>query len=159
MHPPDILMYGHRFFIRTLDAFPKAEVYRTGACGIWSVKDLVSHLGSFELLLVDILDGLMTPGTPTPVLQRYGADPMRFNDDEVGARAALSYEEVLAEYEQAHQTVRALTDRLEPGLWRKTGLLAWYGAEYDLEDYIVYSFYGHKREHSGQIQTFSDQFK
>jgi hypothetical protein len=43
--------------------------------------------------------------------------------------------------------------------WVKEGILKWYGAEYDLEDFIVYTFYGHKREHCGQIATFSDRFK
>lgn len=159
MHPLDILMYGHRFFTRTLDEFPLAEVSRTGACGIWSVKDLVAHLGSFELMLVEILENLHTPQTPTPVLERYRTNPMRFNDLEVDARQPRSYADVLAEYNLAYELVRSLAVRLDATLWHQDGLLEWYGAEYDLEDYIVYSFYGHKREHSGQIQTFSDQYK
>jgi hypothetical protein len=159
MHPRDILMYGHRFFTRTLDEFPREEVYQSGACGFWSVKDLVAHLASFEVILVEILENLQNPGSPTPVLKRYKTNPMRFNDLEVDARRTHSYEEVLAEYEQVHQSVREMSGRLPVELWRTDGLLDWYGAEYDLEDYIVYSFYGHKREHAGQIQTFSDQFK
>ncbi len=44
--------------------------------------------------------------------------------------------------------------KIPEGAWRQTGMLAWYGAEYDLEDYVVYTYYGHKREHCGQIQAF-----
>ena len=32
----------------------------------------------------------------------------------------------------------------------------WYGKEYALDDFIVYTFYGHKREHSAQIAAFRD---
>jgi hypothetical protein len=42
---------------------------------------------------------------------------------------------------------------------RKSGLLPWYGAEYDLEDYITYAFYGHKREHCAQIAVYRDTLK
>ena len=40
---------------------------------------------------------------------------------------------------------------------RLNGTLPWYGEEYDLEDFIIYTFYGHKREHSAQIAAFRDQ--
>jgi uncharacterized damage-inducible protein DinB len=33
------------------------------------------------------------------------------------------------------------------------------GEEYDLEDFIAYQYYGHKREHSAQINIFKDRFK
>jgi hypothetical protein len=39
------------------------------------------------------------------------------------------------------------------------GLLPWYSAEYDLEDYITYAFYGHKREHCAQIAVYRDTLK
>ena len=42
---------------------------------------------------------------------------------------------------------------------REAGTLLWYGAEYDLEDYIAYTFYGHKREHMAQVNVFLDTVK
>jgi hypothetical protein len=158
MHPLDILKYGDSFMQRTLAPFPKAEVYRSGACGRWSVKDLVAHLGSFELVLEEVLGSLLEPG-PTPLLELFSSPSVNFNDSQVDARQDDSYETVLAEYQQAYVSVLALAAKLPPETWTHTGLLAWYGAEYDLEDFIVYSYYGHKREHCGQIQVFSDQFK
>lgn len=155
MHPQDILFYGHRFYLRSLERVPAAEIARPGACGFWSTKDLVAHISSFELMLVDLLNNLLEPG-PTPQLDAYRSPD--FNDSQVNARQAMSYQEVLAEYTQAFEKTHALAGRIAPALWRETGLLEWYGAEYDLEDFIVYSFYGHKREHGGQIQVFSDQF-
>jgi hypothetical protein len=158
MHPIDILHYGHNFVERTLGAFPVGEVYQPGACGVWSVKDLVAHLGSFEQMLVELLDSLHQPGE-TPTLDEYRRERLSFNDHQVALRKSKTYAEVLEEYNQAYQQVLSLARRLEPALWQQTGLLDWYGAEYDLEDFIVYTFYGHKREHCGQIQVFSDRFK
>jgi hypothetical protein len=40
---------------------------------------------------------------------------------------------------------------------REAGTMPWYGNEYALDDYLVYSFYGHKREHCAQIAVFRDQ--
>jgi hypothetical protein len=49
--------------------------------------------------------------------------------------------------------LKANTITIQP----KPGTLPWYGPEYALDDFIVYSYYGHKREHSAQINVFRDQ--
>lgn len=159
MHPLDILKYGDSFMQRTLDPFPKEQVYLTGACGYWSVKDLVAHLTSFEKVLEEVLANQIDPDLPMPTLELFGSQEVNFNDSQVEARRDDSYEDVLAEYQRTFAHVMDFARQLPAESWRQDGLLAWYGPEYDLEDFIVYSFYGHKREHCGQIQVFSDQFK
>jgi hypothetical protein len=83
-----------------------------------------------------------------------GAGPAAFNDAQVALRAHHMPGVVLEEYEtnvaQALELARAVPDEL----FRRNGLLAWYGAEYDLDDFIAYMFYGHKREHAAQIKLF-----
>jgi hypothetical protein len=64
--------------------------------------------------------------------------------------------QVLAEFEDAHHRAIALAEKIPPALFLKAGTLPWYGKEYALDDYIVYQFYGHKREHSAQIAAFRD---
>jgi hypothetical protein len=49
-----------------------------------------------------------------------------------------------------------LAARISADVYRQNGTLPWYGSEYDLDDFIVYTFYGHKREHSAQIAAFRD---
>ena len=46
-----------------------------------------------------------------------------------------------------------------PETFRANGSIPWYGAEYCLDDYIVYTNYAHKREHCGQIDVFGDRFR
>jgi hypothetical protein len=40
---------------------------------------------------------------------------------------------------------------------REAGTLPWYGMEYSLDDFLVYTYYGHKREHSAQVDAFRDK--
>jgi hypothetical protein len=75
----------------------------------------------------------------------------------VGARKAKSAADVLREYEDGHAKNRDLATQISPETYREVGTLPWYGAEYSLDDYIVYSFYGHKREHGAQINLYKDQ--
>jgi hypothetical protein len=91
-----------------------------------------------------------------PVLMRMGADPIGFNDTEVNARLNMNMDEVLEEYQNAYEKTLTLIEKIPVADRRALGALAWYGEEYDLEDYIVYTFYGHKREHSAQIAAFRD---
>lgn len=159
MHASDVLMYGHYTFMRTLDLVPADQRTTSGAVGYWSVKDLVGHLGSFELVLVEILQDVVTP-CPTPLRDALKADGQAFNDRQVDVlRKDWTYEMCLEQYLAVHEEVRTLMGRLPAGLARETGAIPWYGREYDLEDLIAYQYYGHKREHSGQIQTFRDRFR
>jgi hypothetical protein len=158
MDPAAILYYGNRTVLGTVESFPAEHAAEPGACGWWSVKDLLAHLTSFEWVLVDILNGLIDPG-PTPYLDLYTGQRQDFNDSQVILRQGMDLEAVLAEYLQAHERVNAALPHISPETWRRKGILPWYGEEYDLEDFIVYTYYGHKREHCGQIAVFADQFK
>jgi hypothetical protein len=41
--------------------------------------------------------------------------------------------------------------------WREVGTIPWYGPQYSLEDLIVYTMYGHKREHNPQLEAVLDR--
>ena len=80
-----------------------------------------------------------------------------FNDPEVAARKGKSVYEVLGEYNDINAQVISLAARIPAETFRQTGTLPWYGMEYALDDFIVYTQYGHKREHSAQIAAFRDR--
>lgn len=156
MDAEDILMYGNRTLMTTLDGIPLDKWLTGGVCGWWSVKDIIAHLASYELALVEVL-GNLVDGRPTPTLKLFARKD--FNDLQVGQRQNNTPVQVKAEYEDAHQKVRKLIAQVPVETRRRKGVLAWYGDEYDLEDFLVYSFYGHKREHSAQIAVFKDTLK
>jgi uncharacterized damage-inducible protein DinB len=158
MNALDVLKYGHGTVLEAVDGLAEEHWHTPNVCGVWSVKEIISHLASFEYLLEDVLNSLLEGGA-TPVLDAYARDPLAFNDNEVDRRQDLGWEEALAEYKEMQACTQGLAERIPADLWTKKGALAWYGEEYDLEDLIAYSFYGHKREHCAQINVFRDQLK
>lgn len=155
MHVADVLFYGNRTVELTIANIPATEWLTPDVCGYWSVKDIVAHLASHELVLVEVLSSFLSDDA-TPTLDRYRSSG-NFNDLEVEKRNHLTNEQVLAEYRESHKRTIELIRLLSPEKSEETGALPWYGSEYDLEDYIAYGFYGHKREHCSQINVFRDE--
>lgn len=158
MNASDILKYGHATFMKSLEGLPETDWETPGVCGTWSVHDIVAHLASYELILVDVLTGFLGGG-PKPYLKKLAADYAGFNDKEVEARRGLSNRAALEEYHTTQALAAGLVVRIPPETLRQAGTLPWYGLEYAVDDYLVYAFYGHKREHSAQIAVFRDQIK
>jgi len=156
MNATDILKYGHQTVFQTTEGFPEAAWEEAGACGVWSVKDIIAHLASYEEVLVDVLSGFVRR-LPTPHLDKFTGLGGQFNDTEVERRRGRTVREVLNEFNDAHAQVMSLAAQIRPEQFRQTGTLAWYGMDYALDDVIVYMYYGHKREHSAQIAAFRDR--
>ncbi len=155
MHPSDVLHYGDRTLLYAVRDLTEDEWQAPGVCGVWSVREIIAHLASFELALVEAL--AVARGEPTgPTLAEMLRDGQAFNDKQVAARMGLSVAETLAEYKAAHRKVMELAAALPPNLYINTGFLSAYGMEYDLEDFITYTYYGHKREHAAQIMVYRD---
>jgi len=154
-----ILMYGHLWVHRHLEGLTDSQWETPGVCGIWSVKDVLAHLASFEWLLAEVFQTFVDSG-PTPVFDEYlKKQGDEFNGEQVALRQQKTPVEVLAEYDQAHERVRSLVRLLSEAQLRQPGTIPWYGNDYSLEDLIVYQYYGHKREHCAQIAVYRDQLK
>jgi uncharacterized damage-inducible protein DinB len=156
MNAADILKYGHQTALQATEGFPEGEWEKEGACGVWSVKDIIAHLASYEEVLVDILSTFIGRH-PTPYLDRFIELGGQFNDTEVEKRQRRTMREVLDEFNDAYAQVMSLAEQIRPEQFRETGTLPWYGMGYSLDDVIVYMYYGHKREHSAQIAAFRDR--
>lgn len=164
MNAQDVMKYGHGTVLRAIDGLPEAEWETGGACGVWSVKDIIAHLTSYEHVLAEVLSSFQSDsampslspgGSATPTLNAF-VEP-GFNDTQVALRKSNSHADVLAEYTKVHEQVMALAAQIPAETLRRTGTLPWYGVEYALDDFIVYAFYGHKREHCAQIGVFRDR--
>jgi hypothetical protein len=154
MHAADVLRYGDGTFRNAIDALDVRHWSKPGATGHWSPKDIVAHLASYEQALQAILSALNGGPADLSIVELF-RDPT-FNDREVDRRADRGPDEVLAEYTGLAEANVDAVSRLEPELLKRPGLLEWYGDEYDLEDFLIYTFYGHKREHAAQINAFRD---
>ena len=158
MNAVDILKYGQQTVLQTVEGFPATAVDIPGACGAWSVKDIIAHLASYEQALFEVLSTFVG-GHATPYLDMMTSLGSQFNDTEVERRKGKTMKEVLDEFNDTHTQVLELSTQISPETSCQSGTLPWYGMEYALDDFIVYTSYGHKREHSAQIAAFRDRLR
>jgi len=160
MNARDILYYGHDFVTRNLADLPMEHWETENVCGWWSTKLIIAHLASFEFVLVDVLTSFLEEDANTDRLNemlQLGGEG--FNDHAIQVRRAKTPAEQYAEYTAVCQSTLDLVARLPEETLRQPGTLPWYGEAYALDDYIVYQFYGHKREHTAQVNVFKDTLK
>lgn len=86
MNAIDVLQYGYRTVMTTIEGLPESEWETSGVCGYRSVKDIIAHLASYEHILVDVLYTLLQSHTMTPYLTRWQDLGDSFNDIEVARR-------------------------------------------------------------------------
>ena len=154
MNAIDVLMYGQRTLRGAIDRLGPDDWTAPGALGTWTAKDIVGHLGAFEVRFVETLSGFA--GVPSE--RRLSlADPETFNDDQAAIRADWSVETVVAELLEAHDRVMDLARRIPAERWSEVGTIPWSGLEYSLDDLVVYTMYGHKREHTAQLEAVLDR--
>jgi hypothetical protein len=155
MNAVDILKYGHLTLLGSLEGLPDAAWALPGACGEYSVQTLVAHMATMEDVLADALGAFA--GEPEGAhFAAYVADQAGYEAAERARFAALPPAAALAEYQAAHDRVMRHAAAIPTATLRTPGTIPWYGAEYALDDLIVYFNYGHKREHAGQIGLFRD---
>ena len=153
MNPRDILTYGQRQIDELIDRFEPAD-WDAVALGTWTAKDLVGHLGAFEVRFVEILTVFLGEPPATSLLD----DPTEtFNDDQAALRVGWPVEDIVTELRDASARALALVARVPADRWRDVGTLPWYGLEYSLDDLVVYLIYGHKREHAPQLEAVLDR--
>ena len=159
MNANDVLVYGHLWVLKHVEGLSADQWETPGVCGWWSVKNIIAHLASFEHVLVDTLTQCVKDA-PTPTLDQFiQKDGDSFNAVQVEQRKSQTPEEVLDEYRQTQTAVMKILSRIRVETLRLPGTLPWSGKEYDLEDFIVYTFYGHKREHCAQIAAYRATLK
>ena len=153
MNTLDVLMYGQRTVRSTIDRYRPDDWGRI-ALGVWTAKDLLGHLGAFEVRFADQLapfvGAALVSDLPT-------ADPRTFNDDQAAVRKDWPLQAVLDEFLEAHERVMGHARSIPPETWREVGTIPWYGPEYSLNDLVVYQMYGHKREHDPQLGAVLEQ--
>lgn len=158
MHAVEILQRSHLAVMDAIEGLTEEEWLAPEVCGHWSAKDIMAHLTSYERAMVEALRSARgePPGGYLTGLIRDGE---LFNETQVALRVGYSAAEVLAQYEEAHAQAMALAVALPPSLYINSGFLPAYGMGYDLEDFIVYMLYGHKKEHAAQIKVFRGRLR
>ena len=101
MNAVDVLMYGQRTVLATIGRY-RAEDWDRIALGVWTAKDLLGHLGAFEVRFADILATFVDAPVVSDLLT---ANPATFNDDQAAIRKEWPIEQVTQEFLDAHERV------------------------------------------------------
>src|SRR3954464_14172853 len=104
MNPHDVLMYGQRTIDEHIDRMADDD-WTALALGTWTTKDLVGHLGAFEVRFVEVLTGF---GGEEPDTNLLGQPVATFNDDQAEIRREWSVEAIVGELRDAHAASMAL---------------------------------------------------
>jgi hypothetical protein len=150
-----LLEYGQQVLTKNTDGIDADSWEKPGMLGVWTAKELLSHLTIFELVLRDVLRTFVAQDLETPYLDgqlKAGCEP--FGEVQIKLRRRSTVETIQAELVAANEEVKALAAMVDPKIMAQAGTLPWYGSDYALEDYIVYSNYGHKIEHATQFELF-----
>ena len=149
MNALDVLAHGQSMVMATVDRYGP-EDWTRNALGVWTAKDLLGHLGAFEVRLADVLASFVGAPIESDLLE---ADPETFNDDQAAIRSAWTVQQVRDEFVAAYDRAMTHSRAIPPESWRQVGSIPWYGPEYSLDDFVVYNIYGHKREHDPQLSA------
>ena len=152
MNVASMLEQSHLMVLQAVDDLPEREWDVPGASGEWSVKDILSHLTSYEEVLVDVFATFLTDA-PTPHLQKYRDKSIDFNKTETQERQFRTAQQVMDEYEEAQLQSSDLLAQIPQEKIFQTGTLPWYGSERCLAD-LINSFCAHTQEHCQQIKAF-----
>lgn len=156
MNTPDIMFYANKKVVDATDNLPESEWNKKGVCGEWSVKDIVAHIVSYELIINDVLSTFTNSTVNTPYLDRMKKNHDVFNAEEVNGRKNLTVKQVTDEYKNTYEKNMKLLSMIPKEKLSEVGTIPWYGENYCLDDFIVYMVHGHKVEHSTQIALFKD---
>ena len=155
MNMSEVLQNANLLVIRVLDGLPEKEWDIPGACGDWSVKDIVAHLASYEHLIVDVLNTFLG-GELTPTVPRWARSRAAFNVEEVEARKYATAQQVMDEYQGTQVEATSLIMQIPPQKVQQPGTMPWYGQQHSLADFIQHMI-EHIREHVAQISAFHTQ--
>lgn len=154
MNVTEMLEQSHLKIIQVLDGLPEVAWEMPGVCGDWSVKDIVAHLSSYELVLISVLNVVsgQEPGASTRTFLPGSAE---FNSVEVEARKYNTAQQVEDEYQQAQIQSFSLLAQLPSQTIEQPGTLSRLNTDRSLADFVR-MVCEHSREHCEQIARFRE---
>jgi len=151
MNAAEMLDNVHLRTIRALDDLPELQWDIPGACGNWTVKEIVAHLTSYELALAEGLKAFLGQPSTHMYISRLLEDGAKFNEEEVEKRRYETAQHVMDDYNDAQiQTMSLLEQIPAQKLQQKVA------DDRSLNDFII-SFYNHMNEHCDQIEKFRNR--
>ncbi|GCE27465.1 hypothetical protein KDA_29490 [Dictyobacter alpinus] len=159
MSATETLENSHTKVIQALDDLPEAMWDMPGVSGDWSAKDVVAHLTSYELLLIDVLQAVQQGTQPSPYVLRWNASLETFNQEAVEARRYHTAQQVMNEYQDAQVRSTSELASLPPEMLERKGTMPWYRSGEASATELVERLGAHMNHHSEQIVQFREAHK
>ncbi|MCC6614456.1 MAG: DinB family protein [Anaerolineae bacterium] len=157
MNPVGMLKYAQQRVVDAVKDLPDQDWDTPGVCGFWSTKQIIGHLIGWEYYLEEFLAPFAGQPIPTPHIDDYKIlDEDAYNDKYGTSAATRTRADLMEEFQAVYERVAALARAISNETWHRFGTLPW-SDKNDLEDFIVYGYYGHKYEHAAQIVVFRDK--
>ena len=154
MNTSTMLENSNLLVIQAIDGLTETAWDIPGACGEWSVKDIIAHLASYEHVIADVLNTFLD-SEPTPYVLRWIKQPTEFNKTEVEARRYQTAQHVEDEYQDMQVQATSLLQQIPEETIQQRGTMPWYKPDDCLADFID-MVYKHTQEHCEQIKSFRE---
>jgi uncharacterized protein (TIGR03083 family) len=132
-----------------------AEINQPGAVGVWSVKDVLAHIGFWERYAANIIRDAMRGSTPVLVADD---ETERNNASVVAQYYQRSLAAVIADWQQAREDLLDAIEDLEDEDLNDPDRFPW-SAGRSLLDRIGDNSFEHEQEHIEQIRAWMLQVK
>lgn len=113
----------------------------------WTIKHVLAHIAGWDDATVASLQAHINgeePGAPAAM----GID--HYNAQSVATREALTYDQVVREWEMAREQLKAIIRQMPEEKWREPFLFPW--GRRGTVDLLVTIFADHELEHATEIQ-------
>jgi len=100
MNVISMMEYGHKTVLDAIQDLPLDRWNVSGVCGVWSVKDIMAHLVSYEHMFEDVLGVTLDAARKTPTLEAMFSMGDNFNDIQVEPYKSQSSDAVLEAYQK-----------------------------------------------------------
>lgn len=151
------LQQGREQWEALLVRVPAARMQEPGAAGIWSVKDVIAHIGVYEHWTADQVEAVLrgeqeAPPDPraTPEIEAMTMDER--NDYFYRLARSRSLADVVADEAQDYQRLLAALQAL-PAADYASANYSWTGGQM-IGDALVGNTFGHFEEHTPWLEAF-----
>jgi hypothetical protein len=140
--------------VQAIDGLTSDQMLRVGAVGLWSVKDVLAHLVSWEAELVTVLSQLEQHKQHAPRIVEID-DIDEWNDDQYHINASRPLDSVLQDFHGVHKHLVQAVEGLSDRVLDDNRLFPWMEGE-PLSYLIAENAVWHEEEHAEDIRAWRE---
>ena len=143
------LAESRRVLHQAIEGLSEEEMTRIQVEGVWTVKDVLGHIASWEETCLEPLRRYADGG---PFQVEVIEDYLAWNDEQAARKRDIPLDAILDELATVRQGLVEAASRLSAGQWRQRVPFSWGGQGTIAE--VLDVFYRHELEHVRSIQQW-----